>query len=122
MAQMETHLCSICFNVTAEDPCVICRDDTRDRSVIAVVVQPSDVLVLEKSSFKGRYHVLHGIISPRSGIGPNQLRIRELIDRVRQGGVSELILWTPHSLDGDHTAFWIIRELDSAGLLRAKLL
>ncbi len=118
---METQLCSICFNETAEDPCAICRDPSRDGSVLAVVQQPSDVLVWEKSSFNGRYHVLHGFISPRAGIGPNQLKIRELVERVRQGGIQELILWRSTTMESEATVVFLVDQLRTAGLLRLKL-
>jgi recombination protein RecR len=109
-----TQLCSICYNITEADPCPICQDTERDRTVIAVVEEPLDVMALERTgSFKGRYHVLHGVISPREGIGPEDLKIQELIERVRLGDINELILGTNPGLEGDNTAYWIKRELEA---------
>src|SRR5258708_36100625 len=96
-----TTLCSVCYNITEDDPCPICGDPMRDGSLIAVVEEPLDVLALERTnSYKGRYHVLHGVISPREGIGPDQLKIRELINRVEQGDVNELIIGTNPGQEG----------------------
>ena len=111
----KTRLCSICFNITEDDPCPVCSDPTRDASLIAVVEEPSDALALERTnSYRGRYHVLHGVISPREGIGPEQLRIRELVTRVEQGGVQELIISTNPGLEGDSTAYSIRDELSKS--------
>ncbi len=115
-----TKLCSICFNITEADPCPICQDTERDGSMIAVVEEPLDVLALERTgSFKGRYHVLHGVISPREGIGPDDLKIKELIARVKKGEIKELILGTNPGLQGDATAMYIKQELE--GLDHVKL-
>src|SRR5258707_7435243 len=108
----KTRLCSICYSITEEDPCSLCMDSNRDTSIIAVVEEPLDVLALERTgSFKGRYHVLHGVISPREGIGPDQLKIRELIKRVEAGGIKELIIDTNPGMEGDATAMFIKTEL-----------
>ena len=110
-----TRLCSICFNITEDDPCPVCSDPTRDTSLIAVVEEPSDVLALERTnSYRGLYHVLHGVLSPREGIGPEQLKIRELIKRVEQGGVKEIIISTNPGMEGDATASTISKDLDSS--------
>jgi len=109
-----TVLCSICFNVSESDPCPICADASRDHSIICVVEQPLDVLALDKNGrFRGVYHVLHGAISPLNNIGPDELRIRELIDRIRrsQQGISEIILATNSNMEGEATAMYIAREL-----------
>ena len=109
-----TVLCSICFNVSESDPCPICADASRDHSIICVVEQPLDVLALDKNGhYKGVYHVLHGAISPLNNIGPDELRIRELIDRIRrsQQGISEIILATNSNMEGEATAMYIAREL-----------
>jgi recombination protein RecR len=112
-----TQLCSICYNITEADPCPICQDTERDRTMIAVVEEPLDVMALERTgSFKGRYHVLHGVISPREGIGPEDLKVHELIERVRLGDITELILGTNPGLEGDNTAYWIKRELEANNL------
>jgi recombination protein RecR len=107
-----TRFCSVCFNITVGDPCPICSDAQRDQSLIAVVEEPLDVLALERTNaFKGVYHVLHGAISPVNGIGPEDLRIRELVKRVDRGGVNEIIIATNPGLEGDATAMYIRREL-----------
>jgi recombination protein RecR len=109
----KTRLCNVCFNITEEETCAICKDTQRDGGVIAVVEEPLDVLALERAgSFNGKYHVLHGVISPRDGIGPEQLKIRELIKRVQQNAVGELIISTNPGMEGDATAMWIKQELD----------
>jgi recombination protein RecR len=117
---MGTQLCSTCFRFSAEDPCPICKDDSRDSSTVAVVAEDDDVQRIEKSSFNGCYHVLHGLVSPRDGIGPEQLTIRQLIDRVRRGGITELVLWLPHGMEGDATAMYIDEALKSANLVRPR--
>lgn len=115
--KLKTRLCSTCYNITEDDPCDICNDPQRDPTLIAVVEEPLDALALEKtSSFNGRYHVLHGVISPREGIGPEQLKIRELVKRVQAEGVRELIISTNPGMEGDATAMFIKAELAGAGL------
>jgi len=112
-----TVLCSICFNVSETDPCPICADQNRDKSVICVVAQPLDVLAIEKAgNFKGVYHVLHGLINPLENIGPDELRINELIQRIKNSPVpvKELILATNPTMEGEATAMYIankVREL-----------
>lgn len=106
----EVDYCSICCNITdvGVDPCVICADDRRDASRICVVEEPLDVLAIERTGeFRGRYHVLHGAISPIDGIGPERIRARELIERVRDGGVDEVILATNPNLEGEATAMYL---------------
>jgi recombination protein RecR len=112
-----TRLCSICFNITEEDPCPICTDPQRDGSLVAVVEEPLDALALEKTnSFNGRYHVLHGVINPREGVGLEQLKIRELVKRVQQQNITELIISTNPGTLGDYTAALIKQEVDNAKL------
>jgi len=107
-----TKFCSTCFNITVDVPCPICEDPRRDHHQIAVVEEPLDVLAIERTgSFEGLYHVLHGAISPVNGIGPDDLRIRELVKRVEQGEVLEIIIATNPGLEGDATALYIQREL-----------
>jgi recombination protein RecR len=107
-----TKFCSTCFNITVDDPCPICEDPRRDHHQIAVVEEPLDVLAIERTgSFEGLYHVVHGAISPVNGIGPDDLRIRELVKRVEQGEVLEIIIATNPGLEGDATALYIQREL-----------
>jgi recombination protein RecR len=101
-------LCSTCFNITDTTPCVICRDENRDRSKICVVEEPADILPLEKTKkFNGLYHVLHGVISPGDGIGPDQLKIRELIIRLQDSPVTEIILATNPNTEGEATNMYI---------------
>src|SRR5258708_13757771 len=107
-----TTLCSVCFNITEDDPCPICADPTRDGSMIAVVEEPLDMLALERTnSYRGRYHVLHGVISPREGIFTEHLKIRELTKRVEQGAVQEIIISTNPGMEGDATASAIKLDL-----------
>ncbi|MCB8935929.1 MAG: recombination protein RecR, partial [Candidatus Promineofilum sp.] len=107
-----TQLCSVCFNITEDDPCVICDDDARDARLLCVVEEPLDVLAIERSrAFGGRYHVLHGAISPVEGIGPDDLRIAELLARVAQGNFQEIILATNPTLEGESTALYLQRRL-----------
>jgi len=109
-----TVLCSICFNVSETDPCPICADQNRDKSIICVVAQPLDVLAIEKAgNFKGVYHVLHGLINPLENIGPDELRINELIHRIKNSAVpiKELILATNPTMEGEATAMYIANEV-----------
>ena len=104
--------CSRCFNITETDPCLICSNPSRDQDVICVVEEPLDVLALEKTGvYKGLYHVLHGAISPVEGVGPKDLRIDELLQRVRSGTVREIILATNPNFEGEYTANYILKEL-----------
>lgn len=117
-----TRFCSTCGNITVDDPCPICRDSRRDSSMIAVTEEPMDVLALERTgSYRGKYHVLHGAISPVNGIGPDDLRIRELVARVDAGGVLEIIIATNPGLEGDATAMYIQRELAGKGVKVTRL-
>ncbi|MFH1679960.1 MAG: recombination mediator RecR, partial [Candidatus Eisenbacteria bacterium] len=108
-------LCSVCGNYTEEETCAICRDAKRDDSMICVVEQPSDVALLESTgSYRGVYHVLHGVLSPLEGMRPEGLRIQELVDRAAGGAVKEIIIATNPTVEGDATAFYIqnaVREL-----------
>lgn len=110
-----TRYCSICNNITEQDPCPICADEQRDAGLICVVEEPLDVVALERAgNYNGRYHVLHGAINPMEGIGPDQLRIRELLDRVEKSSVREVILATNVGLEGDATAMYIHQRLRGA--------
>lgn len=112
----KTTFCPVCFNITVESPCPICADETRDSTMIAVVEEPLDVLALERThSYRGKYHVLHGAISPVNGIGPDDLRIQELVRRVRMGNVLEVIIATNPGMEGDATAMYIKRQLADSG-------
>ena len=107
-----TRLCSVCFNITEDDPCPICDDDARDAGLLCVVEEPLDVLAIERSrAFSGRYHVLHGAISPVEGIGPEDLRVGELVQRVAAGDFREIILATNPTLEGESTALYLQRRL-----------
>ena len=107
-----TRLCSVCFNITEDDPCPICDDDARDAGLLCVVEEPLDVLAIERSrAFSGRYHVLHGAISPVEGIGPEDLRVGELVARVAAGSFREIILATNPTLEGESTALYLQRRL-----------
>jgi recombination protein RecR len=106
----EVAYCSVCCNITETgvDPCAICADARRDASRICVVEEPLDVLAIERTGeYRGRYHVLHGAISPIDGIGPERLRMRELVERVGSGGIQEVILATNPNLEGEATAMYL---------------
>ena len=109
--------CERCFNFAENDLCEICADPTRDQSLICVVEEPRDVVAVERTGeFRGTYHVLQGAISPMDGIGPEQLRVRELIDRLGTEGVSEIILATDPNVEGETTALYIARLAKPLGL------
>jgi recombination protein RecR len=109
--------CRVCGNVSEEEECRICRDPRRDPSVICVVEEPKDVAVIEKiREYRGRYHVLGGAISPIDGIGPEDLRTRELMARLSDGSVTELILATDPNLEGEATATYLARLVKPLGL------
>jgi recombination protein RecR len=105
----QVRYCSVCFNMTDQDPCPICSDPKRERAIICVVEEPSDVLALERTgAFSGLYHVLGGALSPLDGIGPDDLRIRELLHRIRDG-VQEVILASNPSVEGEATALYLVK-------------
>ncbi len=112
----KTVICKTCFNIGEDTPCYICADSSRDQSIIMVVENPLDVLALEKANFKGMYHVLHGVISPLENIGPDELHIRELLPRLKDGKVKELILATNPTMEGEATAMYIQRLISSLGV------
>jgi recombination protein RecR len=110
-------LCSSCYNITEQDPCPICSDPGRERDTICVVEEPLDVVALDRTGeYNGLYHVLHGAISPVDGIGPDRLRIRELIERVKTGRPDEVILAMNPNIEGDATAMYIARHLTPLGV------
>lgn len=116
------HFCSQCYNITELDPCSICADENRDRRSICVVEEPLDVVALERTGrYRGLYHILHGAISPVEGIGPDDLRIRELLARVRLQPVTEVILATNPSLEGDATAMYLAQQLIPLGVRVTRL-
>jgi recombination protein RecR len=118
----EVKFCTICGNVAEADVCRICNDPRRDLSVICVVEEPKDVVAIERTrEFRGRYHILGGAISPIDGIGPDDLRIRELLARLRDGEVTELIIATDPNLEGEATATYLARLLKPMGLTVTRL-
>ncbi len=118
----ETQFCSQCFNITVDDPCGLCADSGRDRSLIAVVEEPLDLLALERTgTYGGLYHVLHGAISPVNNIGPDELRIRELLRRAEAPELRELIIATNPGMEGDATAMYIEGSLAGRGLRITRL-
>jgi recombination protein RecR len=109
--------CSICGTYTDVDPCSICMDPSRDKTTICVVEEPRDVLTLESiQEHRGLYHVLMGAISPIEGVGPSNLRIGSLIERVRTGGIQEVILATNPTIEGETTALYLLKELKPTGV------
>ncbi|HEY8490872.1 MAG TPA: recombination mediator RecR [Dehalococcoidia bacterium] len=114
--------CSVCQNITDVDPCSICRSEARDRAVICVVEEPLDILALERTNgYKGTYHVLHGVISPMDGVGPEDLKVAELLARVRDGGVREVIMATNPNLEGEATAMYLGRLISPLGVRVTRL-
>ena len=119
-----TALCSVCFNITTagRTECEICASPERDGRVLCVVEEPLDVMAMERTAgFRGRYHVLHGVLSPIEGVGPDDLKIQELLERVREGGVEEIILATNPSMEGDATAMYLGQQLQPLGVRVTRL-
>jgi recombination protein RecR len=115
-------LCSICFNVSEQETCSICRDERRDPSQVCVVEESKDVMAIERTrTFRGRYHVLGGAINPIAGIGPDQLHIRELLTRLQDSAIEEVILATDPNLEGEATATYLSRMLGATGLTVTRL-
>lgn len=112
----KTVICETCFNISEKTPCEICSNLDRDKSIIAIVEDPLDVLALERTNFKGLYHVLHGRISPLENIGPDELHIRELLPRLKDGSVKEIILATNPTMEGEATAMYIERLISPLGV------
>lgn len=118
----KVRFCSICGNVAEESECRICRDPRRDQTALCVVEEPKDVVAIEKTrEFKGRYHVLGGAISPIDGIGPDDLRIRELMIRLADGAITEVILATDPNLEGEATATYLARLISPLGVAVSRL-
>jgi len=114
--------CSICYNISESSPCAICEDAQRDRSIICVVEEPLDVLAIERTGeYIGLYHVLHGAISPVEGVGPEDLRIGELIARLQGNAIQEVILATNPNLEGESTAMYVSRQLEGTGVRATRL-
>ena len=118
----QTQLCTICFNITEANPCPICTDDGRNTDLLCVVEEPLDVVAIERSrAFNGRYHVLHGAISPVEGIGPDDLKINELVERAEKEPFKEIIIATNATLEGDSTALYLQRRLAPQGIKLTRL-
>lgn len=115
-AKEKTIYCSVCSNLTEQDPCPLCTSVGRDRSIICVVEEPKDVIALDRTGFKGLYHVLHGAISPIDGIGPGDLKVKELLERLKDDTVQEIILGTDPNVEGEATAMYLARLLKPLGL------
>ena len=121
-AKAQVHTCPICQNLTDRDKCAICDDDERDHGVICVVAEAKDVVAMERArEYAGVYHVLHGVISPLSHIGPDDIRVRELLERVKAGGVREVIMATNPDTEGEATAMYISRLLRPLGVRVTRL-
>ena len=121
-ARRTVHLCPVCQNLTDQDVCPICADPERDQSLICVVAEPKDVIAMERArEYTGVYHVLHGVISPLSHVGPDDIRIRELLERVQSGNVREIIMATNPDTEGEATAMYLSRLLRGLGVKVTRL-
>ena len=121
-ARAAVHTCPVCQNLTDRDLCAICDDDRRDHGLICVVAEPRDVIAMERArEYSGVYHVLHGVISPLNHVGPDDIRVRELLDRVSGGGVREVIMATNPDTEGEATAMYISRLLRPLGVRVTRL-
>lgn len=110
-------LCSVCLNITDQDPCRICADPNRSDEIVCVVEEPNDLYAIEKTgAFRGKYHVLHGVISPLDGIGPDEIRAEELFQRLRSGTIQEVILATNPVVEGDATALYLSERIRPLGV------
>ena len=116
-AKRDVHFCPVCGTYTDKTPCEICTDETRDPTLLCVVADARDVMSMERTrEFFGRYHVLQGVLSPMNGVGPNDIRINELVERIKTGGVKEVILATDPDVEGEATASYIARLLKPMGI------
>ena len=116
-AKAKVTYCSICFNITDQDPCAICQSEGRDRSVLCVVEEPRDVMAMERTrEFRGLYHVLHGALSPLEGVGPDDIRIKELLQRIGAEPVTEVIMATDPDVEGEATAMYVAKLLKPLGI------
>ncbi len=121
-AREKIHRCHMCCDLTDADPCDICRDSRRNQQLLCVVEQPRDVIALEKSrGYRGLYHVLHGAISPMSGVGPNELTVKELMERLINNDFKEIILATNPNVEGDATALYLARLISPSGIKVTRL-
>jgi recombination protein RecR len=118
----EITLCSICYNVTDSNPCRICRNEERDRTKVCIVEQPQDILAIEHTRiYGGLYHVLHGAISPTEGVGTEDIRIKELLERLKDSPVEEVIMATNTNLEGEQTAMYLHRLISPLGIRVTRL-
>lgn len=118
----KVRFCSTCFNITESDPCPLCTDPRRDDTIICVVEEPQDLIAVERShSFRGRYHVLHGALSPLDGIGPESLKITELLTRLKGGAVREVLVATNFSVEGEATALYLAQLIRPLGVRVTRL-
>jgi len=116
-AREKTRYCSVCSNLTDTDPCQTCRDESRNRSVICVVEEPRDIVAIERTrEYRGLYHVLQGAISPMEGVGPDELKIKELLARLRDSSVQEVIVATNPNVEGEATAMYLARLIKPLGI------
>lgn len=121
-AKLKTRYCSVCSNLTDTDPCTICSSAARDRAMICVVENPRDVAAMERTrEFKGLYHVLHGAISPMAGIGPDDIKIKELLARIHEGNIREVIMATNPNVEGEATAMYISKLLKPLGIRTTRI-
>ena len=117
-----TRFCSRCFGLTETDPCPICEDSKREAGIVCVVEEPSDVIAVERTlGFKGRYHVLHGSISPLDGRGPDELKIKELIQRIDTESISEIVVATNPTVEGEATAVYLARLIKPLGIAVSRI-
>lgn len=120
--QQNTRFCSVCFHITEQDPCPLCSNPGRDEHLICVVDEPQALMAIERSrSFRGRYHVLHGVLSPLNGIGPENLKIAPLIKRLEQGAVQEVLIATNFTVEGDATALYLASLIQPLGIRVTRL-
>ncbi|PLX87310.1 MAG: recombination protein RecR [Desulfuromonas sp.] len=118
----QIRFCSACFHMTEQDPCPLCRDPGRDDTLLCVVEEPQALLAIERSrSFRGRYHVLHGTLSPLDGIGPEQLKIAPLLERLQGGTIQEVLIATNFTVEGDATALYLASRIQELGIRATRL-
>jgi recombination protein RecR len=119
--KQKIQLCSVCCNLTEQDPCGLCADARRDARLVCVVAQPPDLLAVERTGYRGRYHVLHGVLSPLDGIGPDDLRVPELLRRLEGSGAEEVILATSPNVEGEATALYLAKLVKPLGVRTTRI-
>jgi recombination protein RecR len=116
-AKEKIRFCSVCCNLTDDDPCYLCKNDSRDKSIICVVEGAKDVIAMERTrEYKGLYHILHGVISPMDNVGPNDIKVKELLNRLGDGEVKEIILATNPTVEGEATALYLSKLIKPLGV------